>query len=306
MAGRRAKLPPAMDAVGLLHNAARHYCTRHAAEWHERYADLTAAGRQRTTTQEGACDYTDEAYGILPRYQILVAIQHRDVEQFVPVDFRTPDEIRSMLVEAGETAQIPFKYQRPVSLRAVDDERGRFGAFARSTSEADQVQLPVLPFRRVLGEAEHRLLLQAFCVRWGQWYGGSVDPATNIAGTPEAGASTLHDQIMQEPGAYDYLRRPLATHRVTRLLELREWGDGYELDTPAASFTYTGAEGFWTSGDMAWMVYASHESSITFGGSWLVEGMRRVSPVSTTTSIVAEFGRVRLPASRGAVRTMPT
>jgi hypothetical protein len=29
---------------------------------------------------------------------------------------------------------------------------------------------------------------------------------------------------------------------------------------------------------MAWMVYASHESSITFGGHWLIECMRAALP----------------------------
>jgi len=52
----------------------------------------------------------------------------------------------------------------------------------------------------------------------------------------------------------------------------------YELDLVCASFTYNGAEGFWTQPDMSWMVQASHESSITFGGEWLLQAMKAALP----------------------------
>ena len=83
---------------------------------------------------------------------------------------------------------------------------------------------------------------------------------------------------METPAAYKCLRESIARTGVTRLLELREWGESAELDLEIASFLYNGAEGFWTTPDVAWMVYASHESSITFGGEWLIAAMRAVLP----------------------------
>ena len=71
---------------------------------------------------------------------------------------------------------------------------------------------------------------------------------------------------------------PLWDRGITRLLELREYDEGYEQDIALAEFTYDGREGFWTSGGMEWMVYASHESSITFGGAWLIGAMRKCLP----------------------------
>lgn len=70
----------------------------------------------------------------------------------------------------------------------------------------------------------------------------------------------------------------IAERGVIRVLELREDGPGYELDLSESHFTYNGAEGCWTIGSIEWLVYASHESSITFGGPWLIERMRRVFP----------------------------
>ena len=58
------------------------------------------------------------------------------------------------------------------------------------------------------------------------------------------------------------------------LYELREHGDGRELALELAEFAYDGAEGFWTNVECNWMVYASHEQSITFGGDRLIAAMR--------------------------------
>jgi len=263
-----------MDPIQVLHNAARHYCMEQSARWHRQYADLAAARGERTAVRAGSWSFTDAAYDIFPRYQVLNAIQS-DVERFVPGDFQSADEMRWLLIAAAETAQNVFtKFENPVAVRAADDERRRFAEFIRFVDAGQLNTLPLLPFRRILGEIEHRKLHQAFTFRWGKWYGGSVDSAD--AG---ADAVTLHTAAMANPKAYDDLRQLVAAHGISRLFELREWGDGCELDTANAGFTYNGAEGFWTSNGMAWMVYASHESSITFGGLWLAEGMRGFLPL---------------------------
>jgi hypothetical protein len=190
-----------MDAIQVLHNAARHYCMDQTARWHRQYAELTASGRQRTSSRAGAWDYTAEAYNVFPRYNVLDAIR-RDVERFVPGDFGSVDELKSTLLAAGETAIVPGPpFDGPVATRAADDERRRFAEFVRTADEHELSALPALPFRRVLGEAEHRTLHAAFVDRWGVWYGGSVDPAE-----AEAGTVTLHEIAMDDPGAYDCLR----------------------------------------------------------------------------------------------------
>ena len=83
---------------------------------------------------------------------------------------------------------------------------------------------------------------------------------------------------MCDSESYAKLSRILGDRGIARLFELREWGNGYELDLELASFTYTGAEGFWKSSDPSWMIYASHESSITFGGDWLIESVLLILP----------------------------
>ncbi len=89
---------------------------------------------------------------------------------------------------------------------------------------------------------------------------------------------TLHEHVMDHPDAYQEIRRTLARQNIRRVLELREWGDR-TFFLELANFMYNGAEGFLrNSSDTAWIVYASHESSITFGGSMLIEAMRSFLP----------------------------
>ncbi len=74
----------------------------------------------------------------------------------------------------------------------------------------------------------------------------------------------------------DYLRGLLmsrAVELVWEVREFREWG----CERPVSSLTprYTGEEGYWTSPSMDWLVYASHESSVTLAGEWLTRSFRQ-------------------------------
>lgn len=53
----------------------------------------------------------------------------------------------------------------------------------------------------------------------------------------------------------------------TTRLSLREWEPAYD-----------GMEHFWTSEPLDWLVYVSHEQSITLGGTWLIEAFKRAEP----------------------------
>jgi len=74
------------------------------------------------------------------------------------------------------------------------------------------------------------------------------------------------------------LQRILGQRDITRVWELREYGPEYEIDLDEMEPEYTGAEGYWTSGDMDWLVYVSHESSVTLAGGWLIDAVKTVWP----------------------------
>jgi hypothetical protein len=262
-----------VDPIEALHHAARQYCIEHAAIWHKRYSELGATGRSTVPIPGAKSTYSEEAYDIFPRYQTLAAIQN-EVERFLPADFNSLAEARLMLALAGETAQSLFTQQTDATAIAADaDERRQFASFICSVDESRLSQQQRLPYRRVPGTGEHKKLHNAVTEKWGQWYGGCCDDRF-----ANSQVVTLHDAAMDHPDSYPRLRASLREHGVAHVLELREYGDGYEIPVESADFTYNGAEGFWMSDNLDWLVYASHESSITFASTWLVEKMRAALP----------------------------
>lgn len=260
-----------MDPIFLIHNAARHYCIEGIAKWSKQHEELCAARGDQVIRCDGSWKYTKDAYRVFPRYQVLMAILS-EVERFIPADFKTESDARALLSTAAGTAESVFtKSDNEIAIDAMDEERAQFRKFIGSIELDACAALSPLPFRRVLAKEEHDALHSAFRAKWGNWYGGCAesDPSDCV---------TLHVAAMDDPDSYSKLRKALIDRGITRVFELRESGNGYELDVEAAGFLYTGDEGFWTSGDLSWMVYASHESSITFGATWLVNQMRSALP----------------------------
>ena len=248
-----------MNSCFLLHNAARQYCISHAAAWRER------------------CVSDADKASIFPRYQILDAILN-EIERFVDSDFADEQTAREVIEAAGDTACSAFtQYSEPKAITSARDEREKFKRFIRSVSIGECSTCKAMPFRRVLGDAEHMAWHKTFEERWGKWYGGYVDPQ-KINSKMKSEYVTLHVAAMEHPGAYDSLRSVLARKAIGHVFVLREWGCGYEIALEWANFAYNGAEGFWCDKDLAWMVQASHEASVTFGGDWLVKEMRTALP----------------------------
>lgn len=70
----------------------------------------------------------------------------------------------------------------------------------------------------------------------------------------------------------------LQTREITRIWELREGGAVYEMDSQLLNPVYDGEEGYWTSQDMDWLLYVSHESSLTVAGGWFVSAIQALWP----------------------------
>lgn len=136
----------------------------------------------------------------------------------------------------------------------------------------DRLCFARMSFRRDLAEEECARLRASFVAQWGEWYGGAVK------GSVSQPFITLHTDLMESPGAYGVLRAVLTELGVSRVLQMREFGLCHEIELADAEFDYDGEEGWWTSHGLAWMVYASHESSITFGGLPLIDALRTRLP----------------------------
>lgn len=67
---------------------------------------------------------------------------------------------------------------------------------------------------------------------------------------------------------------------MSRLWELRELDTDAdcELDLEIFEPAYTGAEGFWTDRSFDWLIYASHEGSLTVAGRQLLPAFQQAFP----------------------------
>lgn len=81
----------------------------------------------------------------------------------------------------------------------------------------------------------------------------------------------FQDKYFEEEFGSERTRQILYSLGVEKVRELREGKIDYEVDLSVVEFDYSGEEGFWFDETFDWLIYASHESSITFAGSILPE-----------------------------------
>ena len=260
-----------MEAGLAVHTAARRYCLERYAYWTECYADI--AGRERD-----GYHYTPEALATFPRYNVLDAIRV-ELERIDPAGLGDFEAAKARVVRAGETANDDFT-RKPIGAidrRATADERAAFCAYVRGLSPAELIAVEPLAFRRVLAADESEAVWARLRERWqileGYWYPLTDGTRPDVAAFD---AAAFHDGA---PPAR--LQGILRGRGVERVWELREYGPEYEQDVPLFDPHYNGAEGYWSSGALDWIVYASHESSVTVGG-WLLEEVRVLWPAWPT------------------------
>ncbi len=137
--------------------------------------------------------------------------------------------------------------------------------------------IPSLPYRRVLQPRERERVWARLGRRWGPhpdtyWY-----PLTGAPAPP--GVVAVREDQFARHVPLAVLRAILTGSRVRRVWELRQGNIPiqYDMDT-ALLIPSFGPEGYWTSEKMDWVLYASHEGSLTIGGEWLFNGVKRAWP----------------------------
>ncbi len=254
-----------MDLPGLLHTAARRYCEERYAQWSALYSrmDREGGGYNRAAKQ-----YSHRARDVFPRYLQIHAMQLA-IERFVPEDFVSLDDARVKLQRACEAAEIPNEATRsdPLSSRAAEEERDLLLRYVAAMDEEALWRVRPMPFRRTLADAEKESLDARLVATFGRWYGGACDRKD----PPEHLTFTLPLTPEHTPALRELLR-PLAP----RLFELRETEESFEQDLSAVNFWMT--EAFWFTAELDFMVYVSHESTLTVAGGPLVALVRASQP----------------------------
>ncbi len=254
---------PLLPVTDAMHTAARQYCLDRPRLLHERGPGETAGA---------GCAGLD----LSARYDVLYAIL-TDIEGLTPDDAASPEEMRQLLIVAGQTAWgffMPHQL-KATEAQAMDEERALFCDYVSGLSPEDLRRVRPLPYHRILSRTEHGRLWAQLQDRWGTihgyWY-----PLTGEPPPPDVVA--IQADWFYHAVPLDTLRAILRDHGIAHVCELREFGPEYEMDVALLEPEYTGAEGYWTSPGMGWLVYASHEISLTLASDWLIAAIKGVWP----------------------------
>lgn len=252
-----------MTLTEALITAARRYCKEHHARWANRYA------KERTGANDPSYSYSDLDYNLFPRYQVLAAILG-EIEKQVGRPFPTLDACRETLSHAGLTARSLFtEMDNPIAIAAMQEEREHFIQYLQSLTPEALAQVAPLPYRRRLNEEESSLVRQQLLERWhydgGYWAPLTANIPSNTLFVAQAALTAADRSAIR-----DYICKHAAPH----LLEITEdYADAEitcnELDTDCYETVYCDE-------NYNWLLYGSHESTLTFAGDALLVFVRQL------------------------------
>lgn len=184
--------------------------------------------------------------------------------------------MREVLSLAGQVAESMFTEppNGPVEKRAMQQERDAFCAYVNGLDAQALADVSPMPSRRALTAEESQSVWERVRLRWGMtggyWYPLQGDaPPDAVAFDADAFETRVPASVLQ---------RILGDQGVHHVFELREYGPEYELELALVSPSYNGAEGYWSAGGFEWLIYASHEATITVAGGWLVRSVQQRWP----------------------------
>jgi hypothetical protein len=216
----------------------------------------------------------------------------------------TPDSLRARLVELGCTTPHVWRVGVPTEQeeRAIAEERERFCSYIQQLT-ADDLQrdsMVYVPSERELTQRERNRIWARLRRRWGVERNSTWYPLIPYPTPPPPHILAFQADWFAWDVPLSALRGVLKSRRVRRVWQLRNTrpDDAKELDV--ALIIPEGYETFWTSDKMDWLIYSSHESSLTIGGEWLLNAVKQAWP-AWSEHLYEAWEHIRPPFGEGLV-----
>jgi len=232
MTASRSPISELIDDRIALHTAARRYCEDRFSEWTQTYADLQAKENFQTESLfKPGWDYSEQAYGIFPRYRMDKAIRI-EVERLIPYSSERLEELRSQLIGASDIAEgrLSAELKNEIARKALREEAEDYKTYIRLLSEGDLLSIAPLPFRRVLADKESKELWNRLKMTWdigeGYWF-----PLREGQTPPNVLA--FHVDYLKAINGLALLHDALGQRGISRVFELHEFGPDepdYEIE----------------------------------------------------------------------------
>jgi hypothetical protein len=259
---------------------------------------------------------SQEGLATFPRYKVLVAIllevERRDALSFESLDevrlwllaaadagfeeeARPPDFVMSMddlrnpasfaamqeaMQSLGRKATAVVgredEGERKTRLRVMGEELESFRDFVSGRSADDLARVEPLPYRRTLSEAESQRLRSVLESRWGEsrWYPHDRGADQH----PPASTLAFRSEPFFDEALVSALQASVRQLGIDRAYELREGATSADCEIAVELLKpwYNLDEGFWFDESTDWLIYASHEGSVTIAGERLLPALQSV------------------------------
>jgi hypothetical protein len=266
-----------MDDRAALLRAALRYCVYAQQDVRDRaYSGRSFTARWVSDAQNDPAWRELEA-----RLVILDAIQTA-IESLSAEALPTLDSLRARLIELGCTT-LPTWSERVLiehEERAIAEERERFCAYVQglTADELQRVSSVAVPRERDLTARERDRIWTRLRKRWGVARNAVWYPLQPLPLPPPPHILAFEADWFAWDVPLATLRAILTSRRVRRVWELMNSRLGEAKEVDLALFMPSGYETFWTSEKMDWLIYASHESSLTICGDWLLNLVKQAWP----------------------------
>lgn len=246
-----------MTSVEALITAARRYCMDNYSYWADRYS------KERTGEDFPVYSYSDQDYNLFPRYNALSAIL-AEVEMLVGKTWTDLISCRAILAEAAQSvAPLVLISDNAIEKAAIEDEGNKYIQFIQNIRQEELDLVAPLPWRRRLNEEEQQAVRQQLLERW-NYDGNYWDPLEERC--PTESLYLIKDDITQSD--YQSIIEFIFGHSRPLLLEITE--DLADTEIAFSEFHPDCYETIYCDYDYNWLIYGSHESTITFAGEQLL------------------------------------
>lgn len=259
-------------ALGL-HTALRRFCMDQFSFYVREYEKCQSKEHFRIENYfDPDWTYSAEACRLFPRYRMADATL-LNLEARYPDAETTEEEVCSRAKNACRSAfdilsdELRLRKHSDIALEALIMQSAAFETYLSEVRGIELENVPPLPFRRILGELEGEAMWDLLLSKWKvQDRGCGWWPLT--ADDLPDGAFAVHADLWEARKGDELLLRFLSEQKLERCFLLREIDPlGFEMEASLAKAAYDGSECFLVDRNEDWVVYVSHQSSLTMAGS---------------------------------------
>jgi hypothetical protein len=244
-----------MTEIEAIITMARRYCIENSAYW------------WKIHEQERSGEINSD--NIFPRCTILWAML-KEVETLVNKKYRLLSQCKKELLVAGEISNVMINkwLKNEIAFVAINDERNKYINFINNISEEDLNDVLPLPYNRKLTQKESKSVLEKLNEAWA-FDGGFWNPLKEKCKLETIFLMENNFTEIDKEKIIDYLKK-----KNKRFYTLDEDNNDYE--TEEIEIYRYGYETVYTNKKFEWIIYFSHEGTITFGGTLLIDFIKNI------------------------------